>query len=107
MPLDERAELISACKWVDEVATKDIPYNPDIELLDKLNCPYVAHGDDLALSADGTDCYSVIKQAGRMKIFKRTQGISTTDVVGRILSLATDQNKTGDSKPSIFNFLLQ
>jgi len=88
MNLQERVEIVSACKWVDEVATDDIPYNPTIELIDRLNCQYVAHGDDLALSADGTDCYSIIKDAGRMRTFKRTQGISTTDIVGRLLLVA-------------------
>ena len=88
MSLAERVEIVSACKWVDEIAADNIPYNPTIELIDTLNCQYVAHGDDLALSADGTDCYSVIKNAGRMRTFKRTQGISTTDIVGRLLLLA-------------------
>ncbi len=88
MNLQERMEIVSACKWVDEVAADNIPYNPTIELIDRLNCQYVAHGDDLALSADGTDCYSIIKDAGRMKTFKRTQGISTTDIVGRLLLVA-------------------
>jgi len=39
----------------------------------------------LALGADGTDSYALIKKAGRMKTFKRTDGISTTDIVGRLL----------------------
>lgn len=93
MNLKERVELISACKWVDEVASDDIPYSPSIELIDKLNCQFVGHGDDLALSADGTDCYSIIKKAGRMRTFKRTEGISTTDIVGRILLLAKDPTR--------------
>ena len=84
--------IVAACKWVDEVATDHIPYNPTIELIDKLNCQYVAHGDDLALGADGEDSYYEIKKAGRMKTFKRTDGISTTDVVGRLL-LFTKQNQ--------------
>jgi len=72
MGIAERSELIGACKWVDELITEGIPYNPSIELIDKLKCPFVAHGDDLALGADGTDCYTIIKNAGRMKTFKRT-----------------------------------
>jgi len=90
--LEERAEIVAACKWVDEVAIDAIPYNPSIELIDKLNCPFVAHGDDMALSADGTDSYSIIKAAGRMKTFKRTDGISTTDIVGRLLLFTKKQS---------------
>lgn len=93
MSLEERVELISACKWVDEVVSDNVPYNPTIELIDKLKCPFVAHGDDLALSADGTDCYSIIKNAGRMKTFKRTHGISTTDIVGRLLLLSRNPQR--------------
>lgn len=88
MSLEERAEIVGACKWVDEIAADAIPYNPTIDLIDKLNCPFVAHGDDLALSADGEDSYSIIKKAGRMRTFKRTHGISTTDIVGRLLLLS-------------------
>ena len=32
------------------------------------------------------------KRAGRMKIFKRTEGISTTDIVGRLLLLTKETN---------------
>jgi ethanolamine-phosphate cytidylyltransferase len=92
MSLAERSEIVAACKWVDEIATDNIPYNPTLPLMDKLNCQYVAHGDDLALGADGQDSYYEIKKAGRMKTFKRTDGISTTDIVGRLL-LFTKQTK--------------
>jgi ethanolamine-phosphate cytidylyltransferase len=34
---EERAELIRACKWVDEVVVSNT-YNPTIELLDLNNC---------------------------------------------------------------------
>jgi len=100
MDLAERAEIISACRWVDEVATDNIPYNPSIELIDRLNCQYVAHGDDMALSADGTDSYYEIKKAGRMRTFKRTDGISTTDIVGRLL-LFTKQTQNQDNSKAL------
>jgi ethanolamine-phosphate cytidylyltransferase len=73
----ERYAIIRACKWADEII-EDAPYSPTIELLDKLNCKYAAHGDDTSLNADGTDCFSIMKNAGRCKIFKRMEGISTT-----------------------------
>jgi len=96
MSLEERVEIVAACKWVDEIASDAIPYNPTIELLDKLNCGFVAHGDDLALGADGVDSYYEIKKAGRMRTFKRTDGISTTDIVGRLL-LFTKNDKPEDT----------
>lgn len=33
--------------------------------------------------ADGKDAYQLVKEAGRYRECKRTQGISTTDLVGR------------------------
>jgi len=47
-----------------------------------LKCSHVAHGDDLILLPDGKDSYYEFHQLGRMRVFKRTEGISTTDVVG-------------------------
>lgn len=48
-------------------------------------CKYVVHGDDITSDASGEDCYRFVKAAGRFKIVKRTPGISTTDLVGRML----------------------
>lgn len=43
------------------------------------------HGDDITSDSDGNDCYRYVKAAGRFKVVKRTPGISTTDLVGRML----------------------
>ena len=48
-------------------------------------CRYVGHGDDITSDSTGADCYRHVKRAGRFKVFKRTPGISTTDLVGRML----------------------
>ncbi|CAG9318526.1 unnamed protein product [Blepharisma stoltei] len=86
----ERYQLVRACKWVDEVM-EEAPYSPTIQLLDSLNCQYAAHGDDLSINADGSDCMSILKRAGRCKIFKRTEGISTTTLVGKLLLMTRDE----------------
>jgi ethanolamine-phosphate cytidylyltransferase len=39
------------------------------------------------LSADGSDCYAAVKEVNRFKVVKRTKGVSTTDLVGRMLLL--------------------
>ncbi|XP_019796264.3 ethanolamine-phosphate cytidylyltransferase isoform X5 [Tursiops truncatus] len=41
--------------------------------------------DDITLTVDGRDTYEEVKQAGRYRECKRTQGVSTTDLVGRML----------------------
>lgn len=43
------------------------------------------HGDDITSDSNGEDCYRFVKAAGRFKVVKRTPGISTTDLVGRML----------------------
>ena len=41
--------------------------------------------DDITLTVDGKDTYEEVKREGRYKECKRTQGVSTTDLVGRML----------------------
>ena len=48
-------------------------------------CKYVVHGDDITSDSNGDDCYRFVKAAGRFRVVKRTPGISTTDLVGRML----------------------
>jgi len=43
------------------------------------------HGDDITSDSSGQDCYRFVKEAGRFLVVKRTPGISTTDLVGRML----------------------
>ena len=45
----------------------------------------MVHGDDITSDASGEDCYRFVKAAGRFLVVKRTPGISTTDLVGRML----------------------
>ena len=58
------------------------------------------HGDDMSTTADGKDAYEEVKLAGRMKIVKRTEGISTTDLVGRLL-LMTKQHHIVIPEPNM------
>ena len=81
--------LAKSCKWADEIVA-DVPYDPTIEILDKNNCSHVGHGDDLIIGEDGQDMYAPFKEANRMVIFKRTEGISTTDIVGRLLLMSSN-----------------
>ncbi|TPX60163.1 hypothetical protein PhCBS80983_g01969 [Powellomyces hirtus] len=85
----ERYAAVAACKWVDEVVP-DAPYLTSLELMDKYNCDFCVHGDDITTLADGTDCYQAVKDAGRYQECKRTQGVSTTELVGRMLLMSTE-----------------
>lgn len=61
------------------------PYVTDLAYISHYGCKYVVHGDDITSDSDGQDCYRFVKEAGRFKVVKRSPGISTTDLVGRML----------------------
>eukprot|EP01117_Protostelium_nocturnum_P000886 TRINITY_DN11224_c0_g1_i1.p1 TRINITY_DN11224_c0_g1~~TRINITY_DN11224_c0_g1_i1.p1 ORF type:complete len:376 (+),score=122.75 TRINITY_DN11224_c0_g1_i1:91-1218(+) len=95
MSEEERYEAVAACKWVDEVV-RGAPYVTQLSLLEKYDIDFCAHGDDIVTSADGTDTYHEMKAAGKFKTFRRTEGVSTTDLVGRMLLLTKDHHKKED-----------
>jgi ethanolamine-phosphate cytidylyltransferase len=84
-----RVVMVSSVKWVDEVIT-DAPYAINEEFMNKLfvehNIDYIIHGDDPCLLPDGSDAYALAKKAGRYKQIKRTEGVSSTDIVGMLLA---------------------
>ncbi|KAJ1651497.1 choline phosphate cytidylyltransferase [Dispira simplex] len=92
MKEEERYAAVAACKWVDMVVP-NAPYTTTVEYLDKYNCDFCVHGDDITTLADGTDCYQAVKDAGRYKECKRTQGVSTTELVGRMLLMTRDHHR--------------
>lgn len=85
-----RLALVSGLKWVDEVIA-NAPYEITEEFMDTLfnehKIDYIIHGDDPCLLPDGTDAYALAKKAGRYKQIKRTEGVSSTDIVGTITLL--------------------
>lgn len=80
-----RMIMVNAVKWVDEVIP-DAPYAITEEfmrkLFDEYDIDYIIHGDDPCVLPDGTDAYALAKKAGRFKQIKRTEGVSSTDIVG-------------------------
>jgi ethanolamine-phosphate cytidylyltransferase len=84
MKADERYEALRACKWVTYVV-ENYPYVTRLKDMDRFEVDFVAHGDDISTDLNGRNSYQEIIDAGRFKIVKRTDGISTTDLVGRML----------------------
>jgi ethanolamine-phosphate cytidylyltransferase len=64
---------------------ENYPYCTRLKDMDRFEVDFVAHGDDLSVGLDGRNSYQEIIDAGRFKVVKRTDGISTTDLVGRML----------------------
>ncbi|KAI9224291.1 hypothetical protein BC828DRAFT_373793 [Blastocladiella britannica] len=96
MKEQERYAAVAACKWVD-VVVPDAPYFTQLGWLDKFHCDFCVHGDDITTLADGTDCYQEVKDANRYRECKRTQGVSTTEMVGRMLLMTKDHHKRRSS----------
>ncbi|KAM7477646.1 hypothetical protein LguiA_025859 [Lonicera macranthoides] len=100
LSMEERLVLVSGLKWVDEVIA-NAPYEITEEFMNRLfnehKIDYIIHGDDPCLLPDGTDAYALAKKAGRYKQIKRTEGVSSTDIVGRILAYMKDAKVAEDS----------
>lgn len=84
----ERYESLRHCKWVDEVV-EDAPWVITDEFLDQHAIDYVCHdslpySDTSGESSDG-DVYDRIKKMGKFLETKRTDGISTSDLINRII----------------------
>ncbi|SCU87287.1 LAMI_0D05468g1_1 [Lachancea mirantina] len=81
----ERYAHTRSNRWCTRVV-ENAPYVTQAAVLDACGCKYVVHGDDISNDADGNDCYGPMKQLGRFRVVKRTEGVSTTDIIHRILS---------------------
>lgn len=94
MKSDERLEMVRSCKFVDEVVP-NTPYIMNKEYIDYIfqtyNVDYIIHGDDPCI-VDGRDVYETAKRAGKFRTIPRTEGVSTTDILGRMLLLTKEHH---------------
>eukprot|EP00546_Thalassionema_frauenfeldii_P003886 CAMPEP_0178920810 /NCGR_PEP_ID=MMETSP0786-20121207/15206_1 /TAXON_ID=186022 /ORGANISM="Thalassionema frauenfeldii, Strain CCMP 1798" /LENGTH=379 /DNA_ID=CAMNT_0020594907 /DNA_START=317 /DNA_END=1456 /DNA_ORIENTATION=+ len=94
MKYEERLKMVKACKFVDQVVP-DCPYVMNKEYLDyvieKYDIDYVIHGDDPCI-VNGKDVYETAKIAGKYRSIPRTEGVSTTDIVGRMLLMTKEHH---------------
>lgn len=80
----ERCEILKHIKWVDEVICP-CPWNITVDFLKEHNIAYVAHDDIPYTSAGCDDIYAPIKKMGMFMATQRTDGISTSDLILRII----------------------
>ena len=86
MTLAERVAVIESCRYVDEVI-EDAPLQVTEEFLSVHGITTVVHGDDL--SPEGADfVYGPAAAAGKLAYVRRTRGISTTQLIQRVLDAA-------------------
>ncbi|XP_014231664.1 choline-phosphate cytidylyltransferase A-like isoform X4 [Trichogramma pretiosum] len=80
----ERYDAVRHCRYVDEVV-RDAPWELDDEFIEKHKIDFVAH-DDVYNTDDGQDdIYARLKAKGMFIATQRTEGVSTSDIVARIV----------------------
>ncbi|XP_037389389.1 choline-phosphate cytidylyltransferase A isoform X2 [Pygocentrus nattereri] len=81
---EERYDAVTHCRYVDEVV-RNAPWTLTPEFLTKHRIDFVAHDDIPYSSAGSDDVYKHIKEAGMFAPTQRTEGISTSDIITRIV----------------------
>lgn len=80
----ERYEAVRHCRYVDEIV-QDAPWEVDEEYLTKHKIDFIAHDDIPYGSDDCNDVYAKWKAKGMFVATERTEGVSTSDIVARIV----------------------
>ncbi|XP_038115015.1 choline-phosphate cytidylyltransferase B isoform X1 [Culex quinquefasciatus] len=81
---DERYEAVRHCRYVDEII-RDAPWELTDEFLENNKIDFVAHDELPYGSEDCNDLYAPIKARGMFVATERTEGVSTSDIVARIV----------------------
>lgn len=94
---EERIASVASCKFVTEVV-EHVPYIMNSEYIEKVvfgkyKCDYIVHGDDPCI-VDGKDVFASAKAVGKYREIPRTEGVSTTDIVGRMLLVTKSHHTT-------------
>ncbi|XP_067645496.1 choline-phosphate cytidylyltransferase A [Eurosta solidaginis] len=80
----ERYEALRHCRYVDEIVP-DAPWTLSEEFIETNKIDFVAH-DDIPYTVDGVeDIYAPLKAKGMFVATERTEGVSTSDIVARIV----------------------
>lgn len=81
---EERYTSVRHCRYVDEVV-KDAPWEITDDFLEKHKIDFVAHDDIPYATEDKDDIYAHLKAKGMFLATQRTEGVSTSDIVARIV----------------------
>ncbi|KAL3281152.1 hypothetical protein HHI36_004370 [Cryptolaemus montrouzieri] len=84
MTESERYEAVRHCRYVDEIV-RDAPWELDDAYVTKHKIDFIAH-DDIPYGTDeSNDIYAPWKAKGMFVATQRTEGVSTSDIVARIV----------------------
>ncbi|KAF8064079.1 cholinephosphate cytidylyltransferase [Lyophyllum atratum] len=81
----ERLEAARHCRWVDEIVP-DAPWIIDEEFIKRFEIDYVAHDEDPYAGGGHDDVYAYAKSQGKFIPTRRTPGVSTSELLERIVS---------------------
>ena len=84
LPDKQRCETLKHCRWVDEVIC-NAPWCVTTDFLEEHRIDYVAHDDLPYASTDSDDIYKPIKERGMFLTTQRTEAISTSDIITKII----------------------
>ena len=77
--------MMEHLKWADKIV-HDAPYEYTVEFLNSIHADFIVHGDDIPVDENGKSLYDEVKDANMLRIVKRTEGVSTTDYITRVLA---------------------
>jgi choline-phosphate cytidylyltransferase len=80
----ERCEAIPHCRWVDQIVS-EAPWVITPEFIEKYQIDYVAHDEAPYAGAGQSDVYQTVKDLGKFMPTRRTPGISTSELLERIV----------------------
>ncbi|CAH8493419.1 unnamed protein product [Schistosoma mattheei] len=80
-----RQLMQAKCAFPDTYLIVGVSNDADVHHYKKHKIDFVAHDDIPYASPDSEDVYKPLKDAGMFLVTQRTEGISTTDVIGRIV----------------------
>jgi len=82
--------MVRQCRWVDEVVEapwliSECKSVLNLEFMVKHDIDFVCHDDIPYLTEGAEDSYAICKKLGKFKATKRTEGVSTSGIVSKIL----------------------
>ena len=82
----ERYEIVRHCRYADCVI-QDAPWSNEIDekMLSRHEIHFVAHADIPSFSENTKGIYRDLKKKGRFAATNRTEGVSTSDIITRVL----------------------